>query len=147
MRGSTFTLGPSRFDRWNDGKISHLFLSPLSLSLSLSDFSLSPLLALLFFFFFFFLPLSTRTTFSCLFHPYLFSFLSIFSFHFFPFSLFSFSLLFIFLFSPPSSFSPTRMDQVGETSSHFPPWLLVITMFFILFSFSLLLHHVTHGSM
>ena len=96
MRGSTFTLKPSRFENRNAGKISFFFLSPLSLSLSLSGSSLSLLFALpsLFFFLFFSFhsSLSTHTSFSSLFHPYLFSFLFIFSFLIFsslPFSLFS----------------------------------------------------------
>ena len=54
------------------------------------------------------------------------------SFHFFPFSL-----IFLFLFSPQFLFciTITHMDQVGETSPHFPPWPLVITMFFFLIFF------------
>ena len=102
----------------------------LFLSLSIRFFSLSLLCSPFSFSssFLFFLSLSTRTTFSCLFHPHLFSFLSILSFLiFFLLSLF----LFFFIFSFPLLLaSPTRMDQVGETSPHFPPWPLVITMFF-----------------
>ena len=91
------------------------------LSLSLSDFSsLHCLLPFLFFFsFLLFLPFLIHRTF---FSPCLF--LSHFSFHF-PF-FFSFLLILD---------SPTRMDQVGETSPHFPPWSLVITMFFLLIFF------------
>ena len=101
------------------------FLFLFLISLSLSDSPLSPLFALpsLFpFLFFFFLSLSTYTSFSCLSHPHIFSFLSIFSS--LPFSLISHLIA-----------SPTRMDQVGETSPHFPSWPLVITMFFFLIFF------------
>ena len=106
---------------------SPFFFSSLSLSLSLSPF-------ILFLFFFSFLPffsfLIHRTSFStCL-------FISHFSFHF-PFSLFlSFSHLFIcFFYFLLLLASPTHMDQVGETSPHFPPRQLVITMFFVLIFF------------
>ena len=127
---STFTLRLSRFDRRNAGKIS-LFVSLSLFSISLSDSSFSPFFALpsLFFSFFPYPPVL----------PYLVCSILI-SFHFFPFSL-SFHFLFShFLFSSFFSFllllsSPTRMDQVGETSPQFPPWPLVITMFFFLIFF------------
>ena len=69
-----------------------------------------------------------RTSFSpCL-------FLSHFSFDF-PFSFFlSFSHLFFFLFSPPSSFS-YPYGSSGGNFPHFPPWPLVITMFFFFIFF------------
>ena len=106
-----FSLGPSRFDRQNVEKISlFVFLSPFFLSFSIRFFSLPCLL----FFFFSFL--------SSLIHPHFFllfvSSLSLFiSFHFL-FSHFLFSSFFSFLLLIAS---PTRMDQVGETSSQFPP--------------------------
>ena len=108
------------------------FFSSLSFSLSLSlslylSLSLSIRSLPLFLFFSF---LIHRTSFSpCL-------FLSHFSFHF-PFSLFlSFSHLFICFFSFLLLLaSPTHMDQVGETSPHFPPWQVVITTFFFLIFF------------
>ena len=147
MCGSTFTLGPSRFDRRNAEK-SPYFVSLSPFSPSLSDSPLSPLFALLFIFpfllFSFFLyPLALPSLVCSI----------LISFHFFPISLFSFSPLsffFLFLFFLHFLFWITtiRMDQVGETSPHFPPWPLVITMFFFLiflFSLSLLLYHVTHG--
>ena len=111
MRGSTFTLRPSRFDRRNAGKIS-LFVSLSPFSLSLSDSSLSSLFALpsLFpFLFFSFFPYPPTL-------PSLICSILI-SFHLFPFSLFSFSLFFIFLFSPPSSFS----YLYGSIGGNFPP--------------------------
>ena len=92
--------------------LSIYLISPLSLVCFPSSFS--------FLFTFSFLSLSTA-------FPY--------SFHF-PFTLFlSFSYLFFFSFLLLAS--PTHMDQVGETSPHFPPWPLVIIMlfFFIFFIF------------
>ena len=88
------------------GKSPFLFLSPLSLSLY-------PIL----------LSSLIHSYFIILFVPSLSLFIS---FHF----LFSFFFSFLLLLS-----SPTCMDQVGETSPHFPPWPLVITMFFFLIFF------------
>ena len=107
----------------------HFFLSLYPILLSLS---LSLVCSLLYFFpflFFSFFPYPPAL-------PYLVCSILI-SFHLFPFSLFSLSILFIFLFSPHFIFwiTITRMDQVGETSPHFPPWPLVITMFFFLIFF------------
>ena len=107
-----------------------LLFFPFSLSLSLSLFcSPSP-------------PFSPSLFLFFLIHPHsflLFALLLIsfsFSFFSFPFSfsLFSVSLVFLFLFLLLLA-SPTSMDQVGETSPHFPPWPLVITMFFFLILF------------
>ena len=97
MCGSTFLLGLSGFDHRNAGKISFfLFLSPLSLSLSLSirfPLILSCLLPLYLFFFPFLHFLSTE-------HPS-FLFAPPSHFHIFSFIIFllflSFSLLFLFL--------------------------------------------------
>ena len=128
MRGSTFTLGPSRFDHRNAKKISiFLFLSPISLSLSLSlSLPLFALPSLLFFLFFPYPPAL----------PFLVCSVLI-SFHFFTFSLFSFSLISLSFFFLHFLFwiTITHMDQVGENFPHFPPWPLVITMFFFLISF------------
>ena len=92
-------------------------LSPFSLSLSC-------LLSLLFFFPFLFLSFFLiHSHFLLFFVPSLSLFIY---FHFLFSSFFSFLLLLA---------SPTHMDQVGETSPHFPPWPLVITMFFFLIFF------------
>ena len=127
------------------GKYPFLFLSPLCLSLSLSDSSISPLFAFpsLFFFFsfLFFLPYPpTLPSLVCS---------IVISFHFFPFSLFSFSLIFHFLFYPPSSFS-YPYESIGGT---FPLLFSLATCHhhvflpYFLYFFFLLLHHVTHSSM
>ena len=115
-----------------------LLLSPLSLSLSLSDSSLSPFYFSPSFLFFSFLSFLIHPHFLLLFVPSSSLFIS---FHFlFSHFLFFLSFFFLFLFFFIFSFllllaSPTRMDQVGETSPHFPPWPLVITMFFFLIFF------------
>ena len=136
MRGSTFTLGPSRFNRRNAGKISlFVSLSPFSLSLSLSDSVLS---------------------FSFLFFPYLPALPSlvcfiIIYFHFFPFSFFFFSfyllslIFFFFIFS--FGFPSLVWIKWGKRPPAFLLGHLSSPCFSSLFSFSLLLHHVTHGLM
>ena len=120
MRGSTFTLGPSRFDRRNAEKISFFYFSLPFLSLYLFDSSLSfsCFLSLLFFFPFLFFSFF-------LIHPHSLLFfvpsLSLFiSFHFL-FSHFFFS--YFFLFSPPSSFS----YQYGSSGGNFPPLFSLAT--------------------
>ena len=116
MHGSTFTLRPSRFNCQNAKKISLFFsLSPFSLSHFFALPSLFPFFSFLFFF------LSTRTPFSYLFHPYLFSIFILFFhllyslyFHF----LFSHSIFSSFFsFSPPSRLS----YQYGSSGGNFPP--------------------------
>ena len=132
MRGSTFTLGPSGLDRQNTGKILLLFLSPFFLSL----YPTSPLSivcfpsSFLFLFSFSFLSLSTTLP-SFLVCSYL---IFLFIFHF-------------FLFSPHSSFS----YPYGSSWGNFPPLSSLATCHHHVFLtyflyFSLLLHHVTHGS-
>ena len=118
----------------------HFLFSPLSsLSLSVFFLSLSFLLLLLFLFIFSFLsPLYIHRT-SFLFALLLISFsFSIFSFLSF-FSSLSFSLLFSFIFSFLSLFHYHQPNgpKVGETSPHFPPLALVISMFFPYFLFLL----------
>ena len=128
-----------------------LFLSPLSLYLSLSVcFFLSFLSCLFPSSLFFFIP--PNSLLSTLFAPIISSL-----FHFLLTSIFSFSFIFYFLpFSLFSSFLISfdfllsGLIKVGETSPHSPHMPLVFftqfPYFLIYFSFSLL-HHSTHGSM
>ena len=110
------------------GKSPFLFLSHLSLSLYPILLSRPCFLSLLFFLFFSFLSFLIHPHFLLLFVPSLSLFIS---FHFL-FSHFLFSFFFSFLLLPAS---PTHVDQVGETSPHFPPWAIIITMFFFLIFF------------
>ena len=126
LRGLTFLLGLSNFDRRNAGKIS-LFLSSPFLSLS-HRFSFSLPCILIH-------PISL----SCL------SLLSFYSFHFpFSFSFFSFSLfslfpfLFYFCLAFPHFFSfILRIVQVGKLPPHLPTHILTCHMscpqFFLIF--------------
>ena len=131
MRGSIFLLRPSSFNGRKAGKI---FFFSLFLPLSLYPFFLSLIPC---FFFSFpdpvslpFLPYPTKFLLS------LFVLTSFFfSFSIFPFSLLFSSFFFFFFYFLLLLASPTRVDQVGETSPHFPPWPLVITMFFFLIFF------------
>ena len=175
MRGSTFLLGPSSFDRQKAGKIPLFFLY-LSSSLSLYSFFLSLLLCLFVCFFCFplFPPLSHRIP-TCLLlsisFPYLF-FFSIFSFlifslisliyfifsflfHSYPF-LFPTQRILLVCFLSPFLFSFHRIlfwitiDRIGQVRKLPPPSSMphVFSTFFLdflSFSFSLLLHHALHG--
>ena len=118
-----------------------LFLSPLSLPLYPILLSLSLLFALpsLFFPFLFFSFFLIHPHFLLFFVPSLSLFIS---FHFlFSHSLFSSFFSFLLLLA-----SPTIMDQVGETSLHFPPWPHVITMFFFLIFFIFFFPFITSCS-
>ena len=130
MRGLTLILGPSSFDRQNAGKISLL----VSLSHARSLF-LFPFLS----FCFFLLLYSYPPNYFCLFPHLIF---------FFIFLLFIFSFIhFSFLFF---DFFLHELIKVGKTSPLFSHMPHVISMFFLLYFFfiflSLLLHHLTHGS-
>ena len=142
MRGTTFLLGPSSFDRRNVGKISLFCLSLLFLSLSLSIYPISsPSLLFsspLFFFFSFLFSLSYPP--NILSFCFLSSHFRIFSFSHFLISHFSLISL-IFSSISISSFSlfyfsfglhQPNGPKVGETSPHFPPLPLVITTIFSL---------------
>ena len=126
------------------GKIS-IFVSFSFLSFSLSDFffSFSLLLASPLFFsigFSPFLPYPTHSSLCLL--SISFSFLSFALFSHFLISFFSFIFSFLFLLWIAS----TELSQKGETSSPFPPFLLVILTFFLIIFISLYFSHVTHGS-
>ena len=150
MRGSTFTLRLSRFARRNARKNLPFCFSLPFLSLYPILLSLPCLLSLLFFLFFSFLSFLIHPHFLLLFVPSSSLFIS---FHLlfshcssFSHSSFSFSFFFILSFGLPS--------PVWIKWGKLPPTFLLghlslpcFSSLFSLFSFSLLLHHVTHGSM
>ena len=145
MRGSIFLLAPTKTNdlisvdlRENVQFLSlPLFSPPLSRSVSISPF-LFLLFSLLFCF-----SLIHRMSFFlvCSYPP------SLFHFSFSP--QFSFSLIFLFFSSILILIK--RIGQVGKLPPHFPISTHVILMFFLPYFFfiflSLLLHHLTHGSM
>ena len=153
MCGSTFLLGSSDFDRRNAGKIPFfLFLSPISLSLSLyliSSHSLmfvSPLS-----FFLSFSPfLIDRTSFLFVCSPISFSHFLIYHFSLISLIFTSISFSSFSLFYLSFGLHQPNVPKVGETSPHFPPLPLVITTIFslnFLIFFSLYFPPLTHGSM
>ena len=144
MHGSTFLLGPSIFDRRKARKI-----LIFSLSLSIRFSSLSFLVCLSFPPPFPFLSFRIPPNSHFL---YVYSSL-IFSSHF-PFLFSSHFLLFLFLFFFSFLFSyylilihPPNLSKSGGNFPHFPPCHMSSPCFSSLFSFSLLLHHVTHDLM
>ena len=132
MRGSTFLLEPSSFDRRKARKILIFFLSLSSSPSFLVCFSFPPPVSLPSFPYPTQFPLST-----CLFLSHFsisFSFPLFFSFSLFFFFLFFFSFLFSFyliLIHPPN------LSKSGETSSPLSSMPHVITMFFFLIFFIL----------
>ena len=139
MRGLTLTLGPSGFDRRNNGKnppfsfLSHFSFSlypipPLFLSLfALTFFSL-------FLFSFSFRSLSTESPSPCLFLSHFLIFLLLFFFLF----LFLHFLVWITI---------TRMVHKWETSSPLPPCHMHPPQIFLISNFFFIFPYVTHGSM
>ena len=131
MRGSTFTFGPSGFDRWNTGKIPLFRFSFLPLSLSLVA------LPSLFFSLFLSFPYPLNP-------PLLVCSYLIFSFHFLLFLSFFFIFLFLhFLFW----ITITRMVHKWETSSPLPPCHMPLPQIFLISKFFFIFPYVTHGLM